>query len=120
LLLSGQIEAAQAQLEEALRIADELTERVYLPQLLLLDAAIARTQGRADDGSKACRRALEEARLQAAPWLELLALVDLCTHHVHSEDDLRTLRSLVQSLPEARDAQAVRTARALLAHEVRD
>ena len=38
LLLAGDVEGAQAQLEEALQIADELGERVYLPQLLLLEA----------------------------------------------------------------------------------
>lgn len=46
LLLAGDVDGAQAQLREALQIADELGEGVYLPQLLLLQAAIARAQAR--------------------------------------------------------------------------
>ena len=41
LLLAGQHDAAQAQLSEALQVAEELAERVVLPQLWLLEAAIA-------------------------------------------------------------------------------
>ena len=81
LLLAGDVEGAQAQLQEALQIADELGEGVYLPQLLLLQAAIARAQGRPEAGAASVRRAVEEARAQEAPWLELLALVELCAHH---------------------------------------
>ena len=80
LLLAGDVEGAQAQLQEALQIADELGEGVYLPQLLLLQAAIARAQRRPEAGTASVRRAVEEARKQQAPWLELLALVDLCAH----------------------------------------
>ena len=78
LLLAGDVEGAQAQLQEALQIADELGEGVYLPQLLLLQAAIARAQKRPEAASASVRRAVEEARKQQAPWLELIALVDLC------------------------------------------
>jgi tetratricopeptide (TPR) repeat protein len=67
LLLAGDPEGAQAELQEALRVADELGERVYLPQLFLLDAAIARAQGRPDAGSAAVRRAVEEARVRKRP-----------------------------------------------------
>ena len=62
LLLAGDVEGAQAQLQEALQIADELGEGVYLPQLLLLQAAIARAQGRPEAGAASVRRAVEEAR----------------------------------------------------------
>ena len=45
LLLAGDLDGAQKQLEEALHIADKLGERVYLPQLYLLEAAIGRARG---------------------------------------------------------------------------
>ena len=45
LLLAGDCEGAQVQLQEAQEVADELGERVYLPQLWLLEAALARAQG---------------------------------------------------------------------------
>ncbi len=114
LLLAGDIDAAQAQLREALQIADELGERMYLPQLLLLEAAIARTQGRSDAGASSARLAIEEARCQEAPWLELLALVYLCEHHDATAEERIALAALVSRLPEAMDTQAVRRARAVV------
>jgi DNA-binding winged helix-turn-helix (wHTH) protein/tetratricopeptide (TPR) repeat protein len=113
LLLAGDRDAAQAQLQEALQIADELAERVYLPQLLLLEAAVARGQGRADAGTAAARRAIEEARAQEAPWLELLALADLCEHHGATDEDRLALAELVGRLPEAVDTDVARRARSL-------
>jgi DNA-binding winged helix-turn-helix (wHTH) protein/tetratricopeptide (TPR) repeat protein len=114
LLLAGDRDAAQAQLEEALQIADDLAERVYRPQLLLLEAAIARTQGRADAGAAAARRAIEEARAQEAPWFELLALVDLCENHEATAEDRLALAALVGRLPEAVGTDVARRARSLV------
>jgi hypothetical protein len=113
LLLAGDRDGAHAQLQEALQVANELGERVYLPQLWLLDAAIARARGRPDAGGTSARRAVEEARAQEAPWLELLALVELCEHHVASAEDRHALEALVDRLPEARDTEPVRRARSL-------
>ena len=53
-------------------------ERVYLPQLFLIEGAIARARGQPAAALASVRRAIEEARAQEAPWLELLALVELC------------------------------------------
>jgi len=114
LLLAGQHEAAQAQLDEALQIAHELDERVVLPQLWLLGAAIARAQGRAGAGAASVRRAIDEARTQQAPWLELLALVDLCEHHDAAAAQRSALADLVDRLPEAGDTLPVRRAQAIL------
>lgn len=66
LLLAGDCDSARVELQEALQVGEELGERVYLPQLLLLEAAIARTQGRLDAGSTAVRRAIEEAQIGRA------------------------------------------------------
>lgn len=115
LLLAGQLDAAQAQLTQALQLAEELGERVALPQLWLLQAGIARAQGHATSGMAAARRAVEEARAQQAPWLELLALVELCARH---EGDvaaaLAALALLAERLPEASETLPMQRARSLL------
>jgi tetratricopeptide (TPR) repeat protein len=114
LLLAGQHDAAQAELDEALLFADELAERVYLPQLWLLEAAIARAQGRADAAAASVRRAIEEARAREAHWLELLALVDLCEHHDAAAAERSALAALVDRLPGAGDTVPMRRARSIL------
>jgi tetratricopeptide (TPR) repeat protein len=114
LLLAGDCDAARVELEEALRVGEELGERVYLPQLLLLEAAIARAQGRLDACSTAVRRAVEEARAQEAPWLELLALVELCEHHDATAEDQQALATLVDQLPETDGTELAKRARSLL------
>jgi ATP/maltotriose-dependent transcriptional regulator MalT len=45
LLLAGDWDAAEAQLREALQFASTHDERIYLPQLLLIESAIARARG---------------------------------------------------------------------------
>ena len=74
LVLDGDWDAAEAQLREALQVADAHGERVYLPQLYLIEAAIARARGEFAAARTAVRRAVEESRAQEAPWLEQLAL----------------------------------------------
>lgn len=115
LLLAGDHDGARARLQEALQVADELGERVYLPQLLLLEAAVARVQGRADAAVASARRAVQEAREQEAPWVELLALAELCEHHGVTADDGLALAALAERLPEAADTDAARRARSLAA-----
>nr|WP_283255994.1 AAA family ATPase [Dyella humicola] len=114
LMLAGDIDAAQAELTTALQVAQELAERVYLPQLLLLEAAIAWARGQADAGAVSARHAIEEARIQDASWFELLALVELCEHHAATLEERGALRTLVGRLPEAADTALVGRARSLL------
>jgi ATP/maltotriose-dependent transcriptional regulator MalT len=114
LLLAGEWDAAQRQVEEALQIADNRGERVYLPQLLMIQAAIARARGESAAADAAARRAFAEARAQKAPWLELLALVELCKHGGAKAKDRQALGALVDCLPEAAGTDAVARARALI------
>ncbi|MGL6243203.1 AAA family ATPase [Pseudomonas sp.] len=114
LLLAGDCNAAQVELQEAFRMGEELGERVYLPQLLLLEAAISRAQGRPDAGIAAVRRAIEEARAQEAPWLELQALVELCEHHDAAAEDLQALATLVDQSPEIDGTDLAQRARSLI------
>ena len=113
LLLAGDAKAAHAQLQEALQIADELGEGVYLPQLLLLQGAIERDRAQPDAGSASVHRAVEEARKQQAPWLELIALVELCTHSSATTAERQALAELADRLPEAANTEPVLRARSL-------
>ena len=94
-------------------LAEELSEGVYLPQLLLLDAAIARAQGRVEASAAASRRAVEVARAQEAPLCELLAFVDLCENHDATAAERQSLAVLVDEMPEASAMDTVTTARSL-------
>ncbi len=114
LVLAGEWDDAQHELEEALQVADTLGERVYLPQLFLMQAAIARGRGDRAAADAAIRRAIAEARAQEAPWLELMALIELCDHHSATAKDRRALAALVDQLPEALNTPAAGKARALL------
>lgn len=114
LALAGEWDAAEAQLREALQFVAEHDERVYLPQLLMIEAAIARGRGEAKVAEGAVRRAIAEARRQDALWLELLARLDLCEHPGATAEDLDALATLIQGLDEAQETTAVHRARALL------
>lgn len=114
LLLTGDTQAAQAALDEALESAADQSERIYLPQLHLLQAAIARARGDRSEAEDAVRRAVAEARAQEAAWLELLALLELCESGYAAAADRRALARLLDRLPETVDTDAARRARALL------
>jgi tetratricopeptide (TPR) repeat protein len=113
-VLAGDWDAADAQLREALQFAAAHDERVYLPQLLMIESAIARARGELQVADASIRRAIGEAREQEAPWLELLARVDLCEHEGATAEDRDALAALVDRLAEARETAAVKRARALL------
>jgi tetratricopeptide (TPR) repeat protein len=115
LLHAGELTRAAAQLEEALQIADLLGERVYLPQLYMIEAAIADGRGDADAARASILRALAEAREREASWLELLALIELCKRADATAEDRCSLAAIIDRLPEAGDTSAVVAARALLA-----
>ena len=101
------------QLREALQLADKHGERVYLPQLYLIEAAIARA--RVSPPSPALRFGARSPRpAQEAPWLELLALVELCGHDGSTAEVPRRLAALLDELPEAIGTPAYARARALL------
>ena len=114
LVLAGDWDGAQHELEEALQVANTLGERVYLPQLFMMQAAIARARGDRAAADAAIRRAIAEARAQEAPWLELMAAIELCDRHSATAKDRRALTALVDQLPEALNTPAAGKARALL------
>ena len=70
LVLHGDLNGAEEQLRQALEIVNTYGERIYLPQLLLTEAAIARARGQradADDVDPARDRRSDEHR-ERAGW----------------------------------------------------
>lgn len=114
LVLAGDLDAAQREVDEAMQIVHRHDERVYLPQLFMIQASIARARGDSEAADAAARKAVAEARAQEALWLELLALSALCEHHSTTVEDRAGLSALVERLPEARTTKFVERARALL------
>jgi DNA-binding winged helix-turn-helix (wHTH) protein len=114
LVLAGDWDGAEHELEDALQVANTLGERVYLPQLFVMQAAIARARGDRAGADAAIRRAIAEARAQETPWLELMALIELCDRHSATAEDRLALAALVDQLPEALGTPAAGKARSLL------
>ena len=83
-------------------------------QLFLIKGAIARARGQSGAARGCVRQALAEAGAQEAPWLELMALLELCGHSGAKAEDRHALAALVDRLPEASNTTAVIRARALL------
>jgi len=113
-LLAGNLDDAERELEEALRLANAIDERVYLPQLYLIESSIAHARGRPAAAGESARRAIAAARAQEAPWLESIALAEICDRKGATADDRRTLAALVDRLTEATDTAPLRRARELL------
>ena len=94
LLLHGDWQAAQEQLDEALEVVRTYGERIYLPQLRLIEGKIAQARGDPDAAMASIRLAVEEARAQGARWLELLALTELCERDDAKDEDRQALAAL--------------------------
>lgn len=114
LVLAGDFEDADTEVRHALEVARAQDERVYLPQLYLTEAAIARARRDPAAAEEAVRRALAEAREQEAPWHVLLALVELCEHGKAGAADWDALEAVLAQLPEAADTAPVLRARELI------
>ncbi|MFH1815165.1 MAG: AAA family ATPase [Pseudomonadota bacterium] len=115
LILQGDREGAQAQLDQALDIVNTYGERIFLPQLLLIQAAIEDSRGESAAAEASIRRAVMEARAQDASWMELLALTELFERAMPTSEDQRALAALVDQLGEASDMAAFIRARSLVA-----
>ena len=113
LLLAGDPQGAREQLDEALQLAEKLGERTYLPQLHLLDARTSDALGEKATAGKSIRRAVDEARAQQAPWLEMLALSALCERAGATAAHRASLRAALERITGAEDTAPVATALAL-------
>lgn len=114
LLLAGDLDGARRELDQALHVSEKLGERIYLPQLLLTEAAIARAQDNLRLAGDAVRRAVAEARKQGAAWFELLALTEWIKHANATPEERQAFAALLSQLPEASDTAAFARAQASL------
>ena len=115
LLLAGDLDGAREQLDQALRICEKLDERIYLPQLLLIEAALARASGHRVLAEDCVLRAIAESTAQGAAWFELLARLERVEHGQPTSADRDALAALVERLPEARNTAPLVKARTVLA-----
>jgi DNA-binding winged helix-turn-helix (wHTH) protein/tetratricopeptide (TPR) repeat protein len=114
LMLARDFAAAQEQLGQAFAIAHTYGERIYLPQLFILQASLARAQGNTKAAEAALREGLAEAESQGARWLELLVRIELGEHGGLRGAERRALAALMAELRGADGAPAVERASALL------
>jgi tetratricopeptide (TPR) repeat protein len=114
LLLTGDLDGARRELDQALQISEKFGERIYLPQLLLIEARMYRGQGNSGDATGSVRRAIAEAQAQGAAWFELLATTELIEQGNATADERRALAALMEQLPESRGTAAFAKAKSLL------
>jgi hypothetical protein len=97
-----------------LLIVDQYGERIYLPQLLIIESAIATRRAQTDIAEASLRRAIAEAREQRARWSELLALTELCATPVASSSDRAGLGAMTSTYGNEVTAPVLARARAIL------
>jgi DNA-binding winged helix-turn-helix (wHTH) protein/tetratricopeptide (TPR) repeat protein len=114
LLLDGDWRGAQEQLGQAFAIVNDFGERIYVPQLLLLEGAIAQSRGDPAGAEAAIRRAVQEAQDQGAAWLRLIALASLCERNAATSEERAALAALVDGLGETKGTTVHARARGLL------
>jgi DNA-binding winged helix-turn-helix (wHTH) protein len=114
LLIADDVDGARKQLEEALRVADKLGERVYLVQLRLLEARVADARGEKQRAREAIAAALAEARAQEAPWPEMLALSARCERREATAADRASLAAALERVSGAEATTPFARARALV------
>jgi ATP/maltotriose-dependent transcriptional regulator MalT len=114
LMLAGDFAAAQEQLGQAFAIAHTYGERIYLPQLFILQASLARAQANTTAAEAALREGLAEAESQGARWLELLVRIELGEHSGLRGAERRALAALMAELRGAEGTPAVERAATLL------
>ena len=105
---------ARQQLDEAMQCADAIGERQCLPQLLVLDARIAYALGESKRAGEAIRQAIDEARAQEAPWLEMIALSAVCERKDATKRHREALRLVLERVTGGRDTPPVARVLALL------
>jgi DNA-binding winged helix-turn-helix (wHTH) protein/tetratricopeptide (TPR) repeat protein len=114
LILAERWSEAQADVDEAMALAQRLGERARVPDLLLLRARIELAQGRTELARASMRESLREARAQEALGFELAALVALCEGDDAAPEDLQALTDACGGLSEGFDTLLVKKAHELM------
>jgi tetratricopeptide (TPR) repeat protein len=115
LVLAGDWQAADRQIDEALALADRIQEHVMTPYLLRLRAHVAITQHRDDAARAALVDALAAARRQAAPFEELKCLYLMKKHGLTTQSERDALSAVFGAVTEGRDLPFMQKVAELLA-----
>jgi ATP/maltotriose-dependent transcriptional regulator MalT len=115
LLLAGDLEGAQRQLDEVVELARRIQEHVELPSFMLLRGRIALARGNLTAARASMREALAESRTRHSPYHELKALIALCDLPNAEPADFDGLRDVHTRLPETHSLPVFRRAIDLLA-----
>jgi len=117
LVLLSDWEGAQQQLDQALDIVHTYGERIVLPQLLLVQAAIEGARGETEAAESSIRRAVVEAQEQGASWQEFVALVELFERAIPTPNDWQALAVLIDEFGDVGEEQLLARARRLVGRE---
>lgn len=115
LILAGDWKGAEAQLDEAMQLAQRIQESVMLTNLLLLRARVAAGRNERTRARELMQEALAIAQNQSSPYFQLRALLALCESDDRTATDVQALRELLTSLREGLDMPLARQAAALVA-----
>jgi DNA-binding winged helix-turn-helix (wHTH) protein len=113
LVLGSDWSRATQQVDEALALSAKLQDHSYLVELLLLKRRIQLGEGDDAAARKTGDLALQEARRQQSPWLEMTVLIDLCDGSPPAHDHVEALRNVIRGMPEPSNCVTMRRALAL-------
>jgi DNA-binding winged helix-turn-helix (wHTH) protein/tetratricopeptide (TPR) repeat protein len=102
LVLAGDWEQAERQIEESLALAERIDERVMYPYLLRLRGLTALTRGSRERGQEMLVEALAAARAQAAPYEELKCLYLMEKERLVPDSEAGAMRRIFESLTQGR------------------
>ena len=115
LLLAGDLEGAQRQLDEGLELARRIHEHVELPGFMVMRGRIALARGDVAAARASMCEALAESRTRRSPYHELRALIALCDLPGAERSDLESLAAVYATLSETHRLPAFRRAAEILA-----
>jgi hypothetical protein len=115
LLLDGDWQAAQTQVDEGFALANRIDERVGLPNLNLLQGRIALARGDHGTAITSMRQALAIARSQTATFYELKSLVAICGLQEATSTDHAELKQTYANLQEGLDLPTAKRAAEMVA-----
>jgi tetratricopeptide (TPR) repeat protein len=106
--------AAKTHLDQALELAQRNGERLFLPDLLLVQGTIALGQRHPAAARRSMHAALQEARGQEALWLEVSSLLALCELDDAPAEDIAALMQARGRVREGIDTALIARTDALL------
>ena len=115
LLLAGDLDGAERQLDEAIELTQRTKERSELPNLLLRYSRIAQARGDLAGARSQARDALAEAR-NSGPYLVLKCAAALCELPGAADEDFEILSQAYGLLPEGHDTPFGQRVSRLLKH----